>query len=416
MAPGSARAALAHRQFRLVWSGAFASNIGTWMQNVALGVFAYKISRSATYVALLGFAQLGPQLVLAVVGGALADIVDRKRMLIACQVEQAVMSLVLAWAAAARHPSKVGIFACVFAVGVGSALNNPAFAAVLPMLVGRRDLSGAVSLQSVQMNLSRVVGPAIGGLLLPAITAAGVFAVNAATYVFAIATLAAATLPRTYPTTGERGVRRLLGGLTVARAERVVRQCLVTIATISFCCLPFIGLMPVLAAENLHIRPDSAAYGGLYALFGLGAAAGAVSVGTLFVGASRRRMVRAGLASFAAALAAFALIRSASLAYPVAVAVGYTYFLTVTALSTALQESIADNVRGRVMALWQTGFGGTVPLGLLAGGAVVSHTSITAVILGGAVVAAVLAVVVRLAPTGAPSLAPTGPPGPAPVG
>ncbi|HET6794535.1 MAG TPA: MFS transporter [Acidimicrobiales bacterium] len=397
-APGSARAALAHRSFRYVWAGALASNVGTWMQNVALGVLAYQLSHSAGYVAILGFAQLGPLLVLAMVGGALADVVNRKVLLVACQAEQLVFSLLLAWAAHAHHPSKTLIFWCVLAIGIGNALNAPTFSAILPLLVGRRDLAGAVSLQSVQVNVSRVVGPAIGGLVLPTIAASGVFVVNAATYLFAIGTLATVTLPRPDRSTGESGLRRLAGGLAVARRDPLVRQCLMTIFTMSLFCLPFIGLMPVLAARDLHISPDGAGYGGLYALFGVGAAVGAVSVGTFLLGVPRPRVVRLGLVGFALSLAAFGLLRSAIPAYPVALLVGFTYFATVTALSTTLQEHISDNVRGRVMALWIMAFGGTIPLGLLAGGAVATRTSIGTVVTGGAVIAAVLAAVTRLGP------------------
>lgn len=394
--PGSARAALAYRDFRLIWLGAFASNIGTWMQNVALGVFAFQLAHSASYVSLLGFAQLGPLLALAMVGGALADVVDRKVLLIICQIEQMVMSAVLAWVAASGHPSKVLVFFVVVLVGIGNAINAPTFSSVLPTLVGRRDLPGAVSLQSVQMNVARVIGPAVGGLLIPLVGVGGIFAINAVTYVFAIGPLLVVALPRLGAAAGSSGVQRIVQGIRIARHDLLIRQCLTTIATLSFFCLPFIGLMPVLAARNLGIDPESALYGGLYALFGLGAAGGAVSVGTVFVGQSRRRLVRVGLGAFALSLLAFALVRSVEAAFPIVLIVGFTYFVTVTSLSTALQEHIADEVRGRVTALWIMGFGGTIPLGLLAAGAVASASNITIVLLIGAVVAGVLAVRTRL--------------------
>ncbi|HVC67852.1 MAG TPA: MFS transporter [Acidimicrobiales bacterium] len=392
--PGSARAALSHRSFRSVWLGTFASNIGTWMQNIALGVFAYQLTHSATYVALLGFAQLGPLFLLSIVGGALADVVDRRRLLIACQVEQLVFSLALAWAASRTHPSTGLVFVCVLAVGIGNALNAPAFTAVLPTLVPRRDLPGAVSLQSVQMNLSRVIGPAVGGLLLPWVAAWGIFVLNAATYGFAIYVVAVAALPRRHSSVavaaGDSGVRRVLGGLAVARRDPLVRYCLVTIFSISFFCLPFIGLMPVVAARDLHINPAGAVYGGLYALFGLGAALGAISVGTVFVALPRTLLIRLGLLGFGCALAVFGLLGEIWVAYPVVLAVGFAYFVTVTSLSTALQAHIADEIRGRVMALWIMGFGGTVPLGLLLGGALATATSVRDVVVGGAVVALAL--------------------------
>jgi MFS family permease len=392
--PGSARGALSHPSFRSVWLGTFASNVGTWMQNVALGVLAYQLTHSATYVAAIGLAQLGPLFLLSMVGGALADVVDRKLLLIGCQVEQLVFSLALAWVASRQHPSTLLIFLCVLAIGMGNALNAPVLSAVLPVLVPRRDMPGAVSLQSVQLNLSRVIGPAIGGLLLPVVEAWGIFILNAGTYGFAIFVIARAVLPRVRshgePGAAVSATRRLLGGLAEARADPLVRYCLVTIFSVSFFCLPFIGLMPVVAARDLHINPAGAIYGGLYALFGLGAALGAVSVGTVFVNVPRLRLIRWGLVGFTGSLAAFGLIRQIWIAYAIVLLVGFAYFVTVTSLSTALQAHIADEVRGRVMALWIMGFGGTVPLGLIAGGAVASATSVSAVVVAGAVAASII--------------------------
>jgi MFS family permease len=392
-APGSARAALAQRPFRIVWLGSLASNIGTWMQNVALGAFAFHLTGSSGFVALLGFAQLGPLLLLSIVGGLLADTVDRRWLLVGCQVEQMVLSFVLAVVVRQDSPSKTALFVCVLALGIGNALNAPTLSAVLPQLVGRRDLAGAVSLQSVQLNLSRVVGPAIAGLVLPIVGTSGVFAINGVSYVFAIATLLMVTIPRPYPTFGEQGLRRLVGGFAVARRDRLVRRCLLAITSISFFCLPFIGLLPVLAGRNLDLDVQGVGYGILFACFGLGAALGAIAVGTVLVHRSKAAAVRIGLLLFGLALGVFAVLRSPVPAYPVVFLVGLFYFGTVTSLSTVLQSHLDESVRGRVMALWIMGFGGTVPFGLLAGGFIADRTSVTTVVLGGAVVAVLLAAV-----------------------
>jgi predicted MFS family arabinose efflux permease len=279
---------------------------------------------------------------------------------------------------------------------------------LMPNLVPRADLSGAIALQSVQMNLSRVIGPAIGGVLLPAIHASGVFAVNAGTYLFAVAgVLMVRGVPQPKPSS-DGGLRRLLGGVAVARHDPLVRSVLLTIASISFFCLPFIGLMPVIAARNLDLNVTGLAYGLLYACFGLGAASGAIAVGSVLIGFPRDRVIVMGLAAFGAALLTFGLIHTAAAAYPVVFLVGFFYFATVTTLSTKLQEHLDDAVRGRVMALYMMGFGGTVPVGLLAAGPVVDATSVGTVLVIGAVVAGVLAVIAarpsadKLRPTGDP--------------
>jgi MFS family permease len=393
--PGTARSALRARDFRRLWIATFSSNVGTWMQNVALGAFAYRLSHSASFVALIGFAQLGPLLVLAPIGGLLADLVDRRRLLVLTNLEQLVFSVVLAVLATTDHPSRGALFSVVLAIGIGNALAGPPLSSLLPNLVPRVDLPGAISMQSVQMNLSRVIGPAIGGLLLPAIHASGVFALNAATYLFAVAgALSIRPIPQTHKATAS-GLRRLFGGVAVARREPLIRTVLLTIASISFFCLPFIGLMPVVAAQNLHMDITGVAYGLLYACFGLGAASGGIVVGSVLVGRPREPVIAIALAAFGLMLGAFAVLRSAAPAYPIVFGVGFFYFASVTSLSTRLQEHLHDDVRGRVMALYMMAFGGTVPVGLLAAGPIAGATSITAVLLGGAVAAVLLAFVVR---------------------
>jgi MFS family permease len=401
---GTARSALRSRDFRVLWIATFCSNVGTWMQNVALGAFAYQLSHSAGFVALTGFAQLGPLLILATVGGLLADAVDRRRLLVTTNLVQLVFSGVLAGVAAAPHPSRTLLLLVVLAIGVANALTGPPLASLLPNLVPRADLPGAIALQSVQMNLSRVVGPAIGGVLLPSIHASGVFGLNAATYLFAVAG-AMAIRPVAQPHRGgERGLRRLLGGFAVARRDPLVRSVLTTIASISFFCLPFIGLMPVVAAENLGMKVTGLEYGLLYACFGLGAACGAIAVGSVLVGYRRDRVIAAGLTLFGLMLLVFALLRAPGAAYPIVFLVGLFYFATVTTLSTRLQEHLRDEVRGRVMALYMMGFGGTIPLGLLVAGPIASRTDITTVVVAGALVALVLA-----ANAARPALRPTAP-------
>jgi MFS family permease len=400
---GSARAALSHRAFRIVWSGTFASNIGTWMQNVLLGAYGYTLTRSATYVGILYFAQLGPLLLLSNVGGVLADVLDRRRLLLWTQLVQLVLSLLLAVLASASEPSRAGIVVCVFAIGIGNALGAPALSSILPTLVPRADLPGAVSLQSVQMNLSRVIGPIIGAALYAATSAAPVFLLNAVTYLFAIlAILAVPTPARDAPTGGSGLLARLAEGFRVAKRDPLVRRVLITLFSLSFFSLAFVGLMPEIAAANLDMRPRSVGYGALYAVFGLGAALGAISVGTWFVKVSKARLVQPALVAFGVLLAAFALVRTPALAFVVAPVMGYAYFIVITSLSTVVQEHVDDAVRGRVVALWIMGFGGTVPVGVLVGGVIASATSITAVLLFGAAFAVGLAAYADLRRAGAP--------------
>ena len=385
---GTALAALRQDTFRRVYTGAFLSNIGTWMQNVVLGALAYDLTGDATFVGIVLFAQLGPMLLFSIVGGLFADTFDRRRLLITISATQGLLALALATVVRPDDPSKLWIVGIVFLMGVGQSVFGPTYSAVLPDLVGPGNLAGAISLNSAQMNGSRVIGPAIGGLLFARYGASWVFSLNAITYLFVIGALLSVRLPDVENSgADESRLHRLALGFRIARNRFPIGRCLVTMILFSFLCLPFIGQMPVLADRNLDIAARSTAYGWLYACFGLGAMLGALSVGTIFSQTPKETLVRVGMMAFGVSLGVFSWLRSPAPAFVVIVVVGFFYFATVTALSTVLQLHLAGNERGRVMALWMMAFGGTVPLGNLLAGPLIDATSVTTVVFPGAVLA-----------------------------
>jgi MFS family permease len=389
--PGTARAALAHRDFRLVWLGAFASNIGSWIQNVSLPAYVDARTGSGAMVGLLVFAQLGPVLLLAIPGGILADKLPRRAWLVTLQVVQIVFSLVLAAMVAANSPVWALILANV-GVGAAFALTAPVLQASMPMLVGREDLPGAVSLNSTMMNGSRVIGPVIAGVLATwGVTASQLLVLNAGSYLFMVAALLAVHIPVARGDHPERGWRQVLTGVRIARERPIIGRLLVSMALFSFFCLPYVGLFPTVARLNFGIDPTTSTYQWLYATWGLGACAGALSIGTVLAHTDKRRLIPIGFLGFAASLAAYAVIREPAPAFVAGFVLGAFYFGTATAMVTVVQSSVADHERARVMALWFMAFGGTVPLGNILFGPVIDAVGARWVLLGGAACAVVLA-------------------------
>ena len=223
---------------------------------------------------------------------------------------------------------------------MGQAVFGPTYSALLPALVGRRDLAGAISLNSAQMNGSRVVGPIIGAAMFASVGQSWVFVVNALSYLLVIWALLSVRLPAPVTdTSGDRGIRRVLGRVPWWHAAtRSWAKCLVIIFVFSLLSLPFIGQMPTIADENLGIAAQSTEYGFLYACFGVGALMGALSIGTVLAGRSLERVVRVGLVAFAGFLAVFSLLRSPGPAYPSILLLGLAYFAVITSLSTVLQQ------------------------------------------------------------------------------
>jgi len=391
MEASAVRAALAVRDFRTMWLSTLGSTIGTWMQNVILAAFVYATTKSAWLVSLVGFCNLVPQLLFATFGGVLADLFDRKKLIIWLSAEQLLGSLAIAWIVRTSDFSRPALLVAVFAVGTGAALQGPVFLAVTPSLVPARLLAGAISLNSVSMNVSRVVGPAIGAVLYVEIGASWVFVLNAATYLIIMGGVTQVRFPHIDKRHGESILDRIFGGFRYVRADPVVWRAIRTVFSFSVFCMPFVVLYPAIAAVDWGVSSKSTLYGFLYATFGTGAVAGALSVGTVLARFRIESMLRVSFVLFGASLALYVTIRQPWMAFPVGFSLGFWYFAVVTSLSTVFQSRLDHAIRGRVSAVWMMCFGGTVPVSGLIAGWVVSHTGVNPVVYFGAAFALFLA-------------------------
>lgn len=387
--PGGVLSAFRHRDYRLFWVGAFVSNVGSWMQNVAQGWLVLELTDSAFMLGLVGFAGTLPMLVLPLVGGVYADRFDRKRVLLWANLAlmtSAVLLAFLTWSGVVTIEHVLGL---ALMAGTSISLAAPAFQAFVHDLVGTRDLQNAIALNSTQFNLSRVIGPSIAGLTLGVIGLAGCFGLNALSYVAALGSLLAIRAASRPVPNPPPMWQSLVEGVGYARARPRIQALLTLAALISLLAMPYTTLLPIVARDTLGL--DASGLGWLFAIGGTGAVFGALSV------AFRDRLPRRGpwLIGCAAGCGLSALGLGLSRA-PVAAAislVGISFTATsVIALSnTLLQELVDDAMRGRVMGMFGLAFMGTFPIANLLAGSVAAWlgASTTLAIGGGLLVVAV---------------------------
>ena len=389
--PGTARAALSYRGFRIIFIGLALSNIGTWMQNFTLPAYIDDRTGRPALVGLMVFAQLGPLLVLSIPGGVLADRVSKQKLQLTMQSASVVLTIAIAYFVSGDHALWT-IFAAQLGIGIANALNAPAFQSSMPLLVHRQDLPGAISLNSAMINGTRVVGPVLAAILaIAGLSVSSIFLVNAATYFFFIAALLIVRMPDVRSGNTARGFKSLTVGLKIAKQRLVLSRLLLGMFLFSLFSLVYIGLFPSIVRLNFDVSPASTTYRWLYATWGAGAFLGALSVGTFLAVIDRRVLIVRGFLGFAISLAAFSQLRGAEFAFPVGFVLGFFYFMTATAITTTFQLNMKNTERATVMPLWFMVFGGTVPIGNLLFGVVIEWVGARAVLGFGAAFAVFLA-------------------------
>ena len=376
--------ALAHRDFRLLWIGQFVSLTGRWMQSVAQGWLVLRLGNSAFDLGLVGFCNFVPVLLFALVAGVAADRVARRRALYWTQGGAMAVALALAALTTSGTVRVWHVAVLAFAAGTAGAFDIPIRQSLLQDLVGREDLPNAIALNSLAFNGARLIGPALGGLLLAATDEAVVFLVNGLSY---LAVLVGLALMRTDPATARKpsdswiaGVRE---GIAWVRGSRKARVFLALVSISSVFGLPYSILLPVFARDVLGAGAQGLGF--LTGATGLGATVGALYVAGR--GARRRgALVATAMALLGASLVAFALSRTFVLSFALLVLVGAAMIVQMATSNTLLQLLAPEELRGRIVSFYMLAFLGTAPLGsLLAGTLAHALGTPAAVALGGAV-------------------------------
>ena len=378
---------LRRRSYALVWSAALVSNVGTWMQTVAVGVLVTARTGRSGWTGLVAAAAFLPIGLLSPLGGALADRLDRRRWLIATTVGETAFAAALAAVVAAGRAGPGLVTLLVFGGGAMAAIGFPAYQAMLPDLVPADELLAAVSLSSAQFNLGRVVGPALAGVVIVAAGYAWAFAANALSFVAVIAALLAVRLPPARPSDAVPLGRRLAEGARAAAAEPGCRLAIGMIAVVAVTASPFIALVPAVAVKLFHSGSRGTAV--LVTAQGVGAVAGALALAPLAERFGRGRVLVAALAGVCVTLAGYALAPSLTLAAVAILALGAAYIGVLSGLNTTIQLRAPAVVRGRILGIYMMALGVLYPIAAMVQGWVADRVGLRAVTLGGAGVLAI---------------------------
>ncbi len=397
-APG-AFAPLRHPAFALLWAATVVANIGTWMRDVGLGWTMTELSPSATLVAAVQAAAALPVVLLALPAGALADVVDRRRLLLAVQCGLGLLSVALAVLAWLGWMTPALLLVAAVLGGIGAALAAPAWQAIVPQLVPRPVLRPAVALNSLGVNIARAVGPALGGVLLAVAGAWAVFAVDAVSFLGILAALAWWRTPpaeRRAPPEAVGGAMR--AGLRYARASPALRRVLGRAAAFFlFAAAPW-ALLPLVARGFPGGGPGL--YGLLLGAIGVGAVAGALLLPAMRtrLGLGTEGTVLAGTLGVALAGAGMAIAPAPWLAVLSGLLLGLAWIAVLTSLNVAAQSALPDWVRARGLALYLSVFSGSMMAGGLTWGFAAEFAGVSAALVAAAGFGVLTGLLVRRVP------------------
>jgi len=361
--------AFRHRDFAIFWTGALVSNSGSWLQNLAVPYVIYSITGSAFWVGLATFCQFIPVMLLGPLGGSIADSHDRRRVLMVTQSLMAAAALLLwaAWVAGVRN--QWAILGLVAVSGVIAGLNIPSWQAFVNDLVPRSDLLSAVTLNSLQFNAARAIGPGVAGVLLATLGPSWAFLLNALSFAFVLVALA---LVRTRPTVaaggsdGEKVLRRFRAAMRYARTQTGIAVGITVTVLVGALGNPVFQFTVVFAEDVFAVGPIG--LGALNVALGVGAVLVAPLVSGWDEVLSKSTITRWGLLVYGAAIATFALAPTYAVGLLALVVVGAGFLAVVSATNTSTQYIVADHMRGRVMALRVMVFTGSFPIGALVQG------------------------------------------------
>jgi predicted MFS family arabinose efflux permease len=370
--------ALGYRSYRLLWTGAFLSSVGTWTQDVALAWLIHTRMHDPFYLGLRAFAADAPLLAFMLVGGAVADRADRRHILLLSNGLQMVYAIVLGLLYWTGHLGIGAILLLAAVTGLTQSQSAPAYQAVITTLVPPRQIPNAVALNSLQFNLSRAVGPVIAGLLLARVGTGACFAANAVSFVAVMIALFRIEMPPARPPSGGTLVESLRDGIGHVWRDPTLSRLTVLGAVGSFLAFPLITYLPVVAGDVL--KTGAAGYSLLLSSFGAGAIVGAIATAHRGHVPGRGRALLLALVVYGFATAGAMAVRRQDACMALLFVAGWMLVTAFSTLNSLVQENVPEAFRGRVVSIYGLAFRGGMPIGSLVAGALAGRFGAPAVI------------------------------------
>lgn len=346
-----------------MWLGACVSTIGTFVQQFAQSWLVYDLTKDPFYLGLDLFLGQLPIMLFSLVGGVFADRLDRKKMLLYSQYIQMTAAFVLAMLFATHTVKVWHILTLSFVVGVGQSFGGPAYSALLPTLVGPEDLANAISMNSIQFNLARIIGPTLGGLAYTVFGATWCFALNGVSYIAVIISLLVIRVQFIAPKTQTSVLKSMKEGIKFIRD----REGLSPLVVLAFCTTLFgfslTGFLPVIVRTIFHRGPGT--YELLLLFSGAGSICGALLVAAMEKLKGQGRLAVLALFALGLTTAGFAVSKWLPVSCILIFLAGAAVMASASLLLSLVQLIVVDSMRGRVMSVYNLAFRAGMPLGAL---------------------------------------------------
>ncbi|PYQ44762.1 MAG: MFS transporter [Acidobacteria bacterium] len=370
--------AFQYRDFRLMWFGACTSSIGTWMQIVAQGWLIYRLSHSAFLLALDQFLAGIPIFLLSLIGGVVADRTERRKILLISQYIQMACAGVLTLLVATEVVRVWQILSLSFVAGVAQSFGGPAYQALIPTLVDREDMPNAIALNSIQFNLAVTVGPALAGITLARLGEKWCFGLNALSFLAPVVTLLLISARFVPETTKESMFNSLKQGIHFLRQQGSMEALIVLAFCMTALSMPMRTYIPVFVKDIFQRGPET--YGNLLSLMGVGSICGSLAVAGLGNIRNKGRFALSMLICLGLGISGFSFSRFLNLSYVMLLVVGASMMAVFATVTSLVQLITTNEMRGRVMSVYNCAFRGGMPMGNLATGWLVPRFTVPLVL------------------------------------